>query len=114
VVRVMWLVPGQGPELKEVEDDLDAYRELVGGPIDVRSMGAEIAGEMGKSLLMVCDDEGLRKWERGEVSPNFVWGYGAVVGPVFFVGRRGSEFQSITAGQAAAVERWLAGRRPDA
>lgn len=93
-VRVMVCRPYQA-EIKEIPNTLEAFQELVKGPIE------EFKAFSNLDLVTLCNEEGYLR----NMAPNpyFV----GIVGPVVVCGKRGEEFASLTDAQVSALKRLL-------
>lgn len=77
-------LPGQEPEMREIDNSLSALQAIVEGYIECVNIGS--------TIVAVMNEEGRL---RG-MSSN-VLGF---VGPLVFVGRAGDEFRSLTEDEA--------------
>lgn len=90
-MKVVYKEVGKAPQVKEIENTLEALQKAVGGYIEVIGMGGDI--------LMVCDEEGKLK-----NSPyNFKLGNDFIVGNVLFVQSYGEDFTDISDANAELV-----------
>ena len=83
-MKVIVKKPGEQPYLRDILNNLKEYQEIVGGYIEVVYMGADI--------LMICNEEG----KLNRLEHNFYIPGDTVVGTVFFVGKDGEDFRSLT------------------
>lgn len=90
-MRIVVKKAGQMPEVREVENDLSVFQEIVGGYIECVNMTDDI--------LCVCNEEGKL---RG-LAPNFILGGDLIVGDVFFCAFDGEDFASLEDHQAGAL-----------
>jgi hypothetical protein len=96
MIKVVVKEPNKAPEVRELEESLDTYQEIVGGYIEVVSITPEI--------LLVCNEEG--KFQ--ELPVNFTIGRNhqildVIVGTAFFVGSGVEDFESLTEEQIQYV-----------
>jgi hypothetical protein len=70
---------GKNPQVQEIENGLEALKELVGGYIEVVSME--------DNILLICNEEGKMQG----LPPNFSMGYDVIVGTAVFVAFDGKE-----------------------
>lgn len=89
-MRVVIKEPLKKPYVKEIEDELKAYRSIVGGYIECIYPFADIP------IIMICDEEGKLKG----YPPNFqieseFLGYDLIVGTVIFLRSDREEFAPI-------------------
>lgn len=70
-MKVIVKQAGKAPEIKEIENTLEAFQSLVGGYIEVIRFN---------SCLMVCNEEGKLQG----LQSNFRLGYDVIVGDVVF------------------------------
>ena len=88
--------PGKEPFIKEIEDDLTTYQEILGGMMEM------VPFEKGQVLL--CNDEGKLKG----LEPNLILPSGEIiVGTAIIVGTDGEEFRSLTDEEAEEAMLWL-------
>ena len=64
---------GKEPRVIEIENTLEAFQKVVGGYIEVLSVG--------NSILLICNEEG----KLNGLEPNFSIGYDVIVGNALFV-----------------------------
>ena len=74
---------GQNPEIKEIENELHALQEIVGGYIE--------CFHIFDNVLCVCNEEGKLKG----LTTNFIFGGDTIVGDVFFVAAGEEDFESL-------------------
>lgn len=85
-------------EIAEIENELSAMQELVGGYIEVARTGL-------KGAILVCDEDGKFKGKPA----NIITDRDVIVGDVFFCSVNGEEFSDITQEQIdAIVAEWFA------
>lgn len=72
-VKVLVKEIGKLPEVREIENTLEAQQGIVGGYIE--------AVYIDENVFLVCNEEGKLK----ELEPNFECGSDVIVGNVFFV-----------------------------
>ena len=82
---------GQKPEIKEIENELHAFQEIVGGYIECFNVF--------DNVLCVCNDEGKLQG----LTPNFIFNRDIIVGDVFFVAAYGEDFASLNEEQIDLV-----------
>lgn len=70
---------GKQPQIKDVENTLDALKSLVGGYIEVVRLD--------NGVLLICNEDGKMQG----LPPNFKLGYDTVVGTAVFVSFDGKE-----------------------
>ncbi len=88
--------PGKDPFVKEIENDLTTYQEILGGMMEM------VPFEKGQVLL--CNEEGKLKG----LEPNLILPSGdIIVGTVIIIGTDGEDFRSLTDEEAKEVILWL-------
>lgn len=88
--------PGKEPFIKEIEDDLTTYQEILGGMMEM------VPFEKGQVLL--CNEEGKLKG----LEPNLILPSGEIiVGTAIIVGTDEEEFRSLTDEEAKEAILWL-------
>lgn len=108
-VRVLYCGVGQAAEEREVSNDLRTLQELVGGVLEMRWLAPNVIGRSG--LAVFCNEEGRlqglapNRWVPLQLIDN--WTMELVVGPVFFGRIKGSDLQTLTASDVAALQRAL-------
>ena len=90
-MRIVVKKVGQMPEIREVENDLRVFQEIVGGHIEI-IMFVE-------NIICVCNEEGKLKG----LPLNFITSGDFIVGDVFFCIADGEEFGSLEEYQIAAL-----------
>lgn len=78
-IRVIVKEVGKHPTVKEIKNELEVFKSLVGGYIEVVRVTPEI--------LMICNEEGKMQG----LPPNFSTGHDVIVGTAVFVAFDGSE-----------------------
>ena len=78
---------GQIPEVREVENELHVFQEIVGGYIECFPIF--------DNVLCVCDEEGKLKG----LPINFAFAGDIIVGDVFFCAENEGDFESLDAYQ---------------
>lgn len=78
---------GKNPQVKEIEDDLKVYREIVEGHIEVVPLF--------KDVVIICNEEGKLQGK----APNIKLNHDIVVGNIVVVGTYGEEFRGLTEGE---------------
>lgn len=83
-IHVLYIPVGEEPQLKKVENTLNYFQKLIGGCIEVTSLGDK--------LLLICDEEGKMKG----LEPNILIPQDVIVGNVMIVkDTRTGDFGSI-------------------
>ena len=70
---------GKTPQVKDIDNTLEALKDIVGGYIEVVSME--------DNILLICNEEGKMQG----LPPNFSMGYDVIVGTAVFVSYDGKE-----------------------
>ena len=78
-MRVIIKEAGKNPQLKDIDNTLEALKDIVGGYIEVVSME--------DNILLICNEEGKMQG----LPPNFSTGYDVIVGTAVFVSFDGKE-----------------------
>lgn len=87
-MRILYKAVGKAPEVKEVENTLEALQELVEGYIEVVRVGNVYDG----ALRFIVNEEGrLRGMKRNVFTMD-----GDLCGPVLLLGVDGEDFRSLT------------------
>lgn len=94
-MKIIIKKPGQQPYITEVEDNLNTYKSIVEGYIEIVPIE--------KDILMVCNEEG----KLIGLDFNFVLGNDPIVGTVFFIGRNNEDFRSLTDEEINKVLSWF-------
>ena len=81
---------GEMPEVREIENDLDAYKEIVGGYIECVTLTHNVFSRL-YNVICVCNEEGKLMGLPG----NFFFGLDVIVGDVFFCAVNGEDFDSL-------------------
>ena len=95
--------PGEKPEVIETGDGPDALSDALGGHIEHVGLGGGIG--------MLCDEDGRYKGPVIDGKPTslplnfFIAPYGAMVGPVLFVGEGEEDFCDLTEEQQQFILR---------
>lgn len=77
-------LPGEEPEMKEIDNTLQALQAIVDGPIETVRLS--------KSIVIIVNEEGrIRGMERNSLG---------LVGPMVCVGHAGEEFRGLTEDEA--------------
>lgn len=76
--------PAEKPEVQEIENELHAMQEIVGGYIECVNII--------DNILCVCNEEGKLM----RLPPNFVFNGDMIVGDVFFCAAGDEDFESLT------------------
>lgn len=96
-MRILKIEPGKAPYEKEIENELSAIQEEVGG-------GLFQPLYLGDGTVLCCNEEG--KLNGMEMNRRF---YDDIIcGPFFIVGESGDEFCSLTDEQAACYSKRFA------
>ncbi len=93
-MKIIIKKPNEKPYVTEVEDDLKIYQDIVGGYIEVV--------DIGNNILLVCNEGG----KLYNLPVNFYIG-DTIVGTVFFVGKDGEDFRSLTDEEIDKVCNWF-------
>lgn len=83
-MRVVIKKVGQLPEVKEIDNTLDAFQEIVGGNIETFRFA--------ENILCVCNEEG----KLIGLKPNFICRGDAICGDVFFCADGLDDFDGLT------------------
>ena len=75
---------GEMPEVREIENELHVFNEIVGGYIECVSVF--------DNIICVCNEEGKLKG----LPPNFILHGDIIVGDVFFCAVNGEDFDSLS------------------
>ena len=89
-MRIVVKKAGQMPEIREVENDLEAFKEIVGGYIEIVPISNNPFNRLYK-VICVCNEEGKLMGLPG----NFFFGRDLIVGDVFFCAVNGEDFDSL-------------------
>lgn len=93
-MRVVLKEPGKAPEIREIENELHAMQEVVGGFIETVRMTAD--------CIIVCNEMGRIL----ELDPNTF----GICGAFFICGDAGEEFRGLTRKEADEVMKMIRGR----
>lgn len=105
MIKVLIKEPGKLPEIREIQDSLETYQDIVGGLIEVVRL--DITG-----VTLFCDDEGKIKNKK----PNFVLTdmFGkpmdVIFGTVILFRAEGEDCASLTEEQIGYYFKWLIDR----
>ena len=100
-MRSILKMPGEGPKVVEIDNELRSLQEAVGGHIEHIGIGHGIG--------ILCDEEGRFKGPLVNGRPTslpfnfFLITVGSLVGPVLFVGEKGEEFVSLDDAQVDRI-----------
>jgi len=83
-MKIVIKEPDNKPYIKDIEDKLEVWQNIVGGFIEVVNLT--------NTILIVCNDEGKIKG----LNMYFTWRNDIIVGTVCFVGDDGEEFRGLT------------------
>lgn len=103
-IDILVVEPGKAPRPAKVEDTLEAFEKIVGGPI-------EIGRYLPQRVMLICNGEGkhmglMPNWENPADSQDFI------AGAFLLCSFEGEHFASLTAAQRKEFEAYLA--LPDA
>lgn len=103
-IDVLVIEPGTAPRLARVEDTMEAFEEIVGGPVETGVFPSL------RAILFYNGAENSREW--GDPSrPRAEWGrapLNSVAGTFLLCGCRGSRFTSLSPNQENMFQRWFA------
>lgn len=87
-------------EIREIENTLEAFQEIVGGYIETVPFEGD--------LVMIINEEGKLR----ELPPNFIWRGDCIVGTAVFVRVDGDEFADVEEEDRETIEDsiWSGGR----
>lgn len=93
-MKVVIKEPKKEPEIREINNDLKVFQQIVGGRIQVVQM------PFSEDIYLVLDDEGkLKGYE-----PNVLfWGGDVIVGTVIFVATKDEDFAELSEYQINAA-----------
>jgi len=94
-IRVLLVEPGKAPRIVEVENELRAMQDLVGGFIEAVPMN--IPG-----VVLVCNGEGKIRGDDPNRFADLGGRIGCVYGTFFICGSEGEEFASLSPGEEHA------------
>jgi len=83
-MKILVVEPEKEAEVREIENKLEDLQKIVGGYIEVVSLG--------QGVTLVCDEEGKIKGKQ----PNWDVNGDLIVGTFFLCGSKGSDFASLT------------------
>jgi hypothetical protein len=95
ICKVVIKEPRKYAYVKEIKNDLKILQDIVGGYIEVISIGNDI--------LMICNEEGKFL----ELPYNFSMPNDIIVGTVFFIGNDAPEFRSLTEEEIELILGWF-------
>jgi hypothetical protein len=96
-LRVLVCEPDKAPEVREIDDTLEAMQAIVGGYIQA------IFVNMCKDYVLVCNEEGRLKG----LEPNIYIGLDVIVGTCFFCNNGGEDFASLDDSDIEALKELL-------
>lgn len=97
-MRVIIKEVGKLPKVKEINNDLETMKSIVGGYIEAVSAG--------QGICLVCNEEG----KLNGLPPNFPIGHDIIVGNAVFVGYgRNGDFADLTDEQIDIVNKFFKG-----
>lgn len=105
-IDVLVVEPGRTPRLARVEDTLEAFEEIVGGPVETG-----VFPPLG-ALLFYNGGENSREWNNPS-RPRAEWGrasLNSVAGTLLLCGWKDSGFTSLSRNQESVFRRWFAGK----
>lgn len=94
-IKVVVQHPGEISRIVSVSDTLEALQKLVGGYIEVVSIG--------RGLLLVLNEEGRLR----SMKENVRCVYGTIFGPVFITADKDEDFRSLTTEEIQTARAWL-------
>ena len=95
-IKVVVQHPGEISRIVSVPDTLEALQKLVGGYIEVVSIG--------RGLLLVLNEEGKLRGMKENVR---CVQYGTIFGPVFITADKDEDFRSLTTEEIQSARAWL-------
>ena len=96
-MRIVVKKVGEKPEVREIEDNLEAFKEIVGGYKEIAGGYIECVTLTHNvfsrlyNVICVCNEEGKLMGLPG----NFFFGLDVIVGDVFFCAVNGEDFDSL-------------------
>ena len=94
-IKVLVKEPGQAPQIKVIENELEEFQKIVGGYIEVVGYDPEVP-----DVLIICNEEGKIK----ELDLNFFTLYDCIVGTAVFVASgEYANFESLAGYQIARI-----------
>lgn len=95
-MRVVIKMPGEDPEIRDINNDLETFQSLVQGYVEHVTMYDH--GDPASYGLLINEEGKLHNME-----PNFKLYTDMIVGPAVFVGEGGEEFTDLTEEQAEMI-----------
>lgn len=92
MIRVVAKQPGASPRTMLISNRLESLQNRVGGYIETVSVFRDV--------VMICNEEGKLK----RMAPNFLYGFGMIVGPVVFAGVERDKLVSLKPEQIEMVK----------
>ena len=92
MIRVVAKQPGASPRTMLISNRLESLQNRVGGYIETVSVFRDI--------VMICNEEGKLK----RMAPNFLYGFGMIVGPGVFAGVERDKLVSLKPEQIEMVK----------
>lgn len=89
-MRIVVKKVGEMPRVKHIENDIEAFKEIVGGYIEIVQISNNPFNRLYK-VICVCNEEGKLMGLPG----NFFFGGDLIVGDVFFCAVNGEDFDSL-------------------
>lgn len=105
-IEVLVVEPGTAPRLAQVEDTMEAFSRIVGGPVETGVFPPL------RAMLFYNGEENSREWDDPSL-PRAEWGrapLSRVAGTFLLCGCRGSRFTSLSRNQESVFRRWFAGK----
>jgi hypothetical protein len=103
-MKVLYKLPGEYPQVKEIENDLEALQALVGGYIETLDVVSMLGTD--RRLVMICDEETKLKEPRPETNL-MITPANYVLGPVVLVAAEEDYFDSLTIHETEMGRGWL-------
>jgi len=106
-IEVLVVEPGTAPRLAQVEDTMEAFSRIVGGPVETGVFPPL------RAMLFYNGEENSREWDNPS-RPRAEWGRASlnnVAGTLLLCGWKDSEFTSLSRNQESVFRRWFTGRK---
>lgn len=94
-IRVLVKEPGKAPEIRTIQNTLEAMQGIVGGYIETMTFATDCA--------LVVNEEGTLQC----LEPNFWFVGDLIVGTAFFVGVAGEDFCGLTDDLLNILKEWV-------
>lgn len=91
IMRIVVKQPDRMPEVREVENELHVFQDIVGGYIQCVNVV--------DNIICVCNEEG----KLIGLNPNFIFNNDMIVGSVFFCAVKDDDFDSLTDEQVKII-----------